>query len=331
MNSFNIFILKCLRHAYQSVFGLPSYKELPCCSFEEGGEMIFKLLSEDKPCMIARYGANELNCIINYLEIKYGDHSVLKNIKEESHGWWWNEGMKRNMYNGAGFFPTTDENLTKFSEIMLEDSKIVDMLAIFPPIKRNIIKMKPYVPTGVAYFPLVSYDSFLLKNPWTRILEGKRVLVIHPFAELIEAQYSKRKCLFDNPAVLPDFDLITLKAVQSIGGVADQGFCNWFDGLDWMMREMDKISYDIVLIGCGAYGFPLAAQAKRTGHKAVHIGGSLQLLFGIKGKRWEDPRYGIKYGILEGAYPNILNNPGWVRPDQYRTTESEKVEGACYW
>jgi len=281
--------------------------------------------------MIARYGANELNCIINYLEIKYGDHSVLKNIKGESHGWWWNEGMKRNMYNGAGFFPTSDENLTKFSEIMLEDSKIVDMLAIFPPIKRNIIKMKPYVPTGVAYFPMASYDSFLLKNPWTRILEGKRVLVIHPFAELIERQYSKRLLLFEKQDVLPAFHLITIKAVQSIGGVTEQGYSNWFEGLEWMKNEIDKQTFDIALIGCGAYGFPLAAHVKRKGKKAIHIGGTLQLLFGIKGKRWEDPVYGTKYGLEEGTYTKIMNNPAWVRPTEYKTKQSENVEGACYW
>ena len=41
-------------------------------------------------------------------------------------------------------------------------------------------------------------------------------------------------------------------------------------------------NFDIALIGCGAYGFPLAAFVKGIGKKAVHIGGPLQLFFGIK-------------------------------------------------
>lgn len=49
-----------------------------------------------------------------------------------------------------------------------------------------------------------------------------------------------------------------------------------------MKDEIDKRDYDIALIGCGAYGFPLAAHIKRSGKKAVHLGGALQLLFGIK-------------------------------------------------
>ena len=50
-----------------------------------------------------------------------------------------------------------------------------------------------------------------------------------------------------------------------------------------MKSQMDQTDYDIALIGCGAYGFPLAAHAKRMGKQAIHMGGSLQLLFGIRG------------------------------------------------
>ena len=73
---------------------------------------------------------------------------------------------------------------------------------------------------------------------------------------------------------MPDFDLITIKAVQSLGG--GEQFQSWFDALDWMKAEIDKHDYDICLIGCGAYGFPLAAHVKRLGKKAFHLGGALQ-------------------------------------------------------
>lgn len=94
--------------------------------------------------------------------------------------------------------------------------------------------------------------------------------MVHPFAETIERQYNRREELFDNPDTLPAFaSLRTVKAVQSIGNEAN-GFGTWFDALEWMEKELDKEPYDVALIGCGAYGFPLAAYAKRTGHKAVH-------------------------------------------------------------
>lgn len=118
---------------------------------------------------------------------------------------------------------------------------------------------------------------------------GKRVVVIHPFYQSINSQYKRKSKIFPN-GFLPDFSLRVIPAVQSIGG-KHSNYSNWFEALEWMKNELDKESYDIALLGCGAYGFPLAAHAKRTGHKAVHLGGSLQLFFGIKGKRWEGNGY----------------------------------------
>ena len=95
---------------------------------------------------------------------------------------------------------------------------------------------------------------------------------------------------------------------------------------------MDACDYDICLIGCGAYGFHLAAHAKRAGKKAVHLGGVLQMLFGIKGNRWEDPNYGVpELGIPRGWYLQLFNEY-WVKPGEaLRSKNADKVEGACYW
>jgi hypothetical protein len=100
-----------------------------------------------------------------------------------------------------------------------------------------------------------------------------------------------------------------------------------------MEDEIDKHEYDVCLIGCGAYGMPLAAHVKRQGKKAVHLGGVLQLLFGIKGNRWEDPYYAVKeWGVPVGAYANLVNRPYWIKPGEYgRPKNADNVEGACYW
>ena len=175
-------------------------------------------------------------------------------------------------------------------------------------------------------------ETFWVSHPWTKALEGRKVLVIHPFAELIEQQYNeKREKLFSNPEVLPIFSLQTLKAVQSIGGESN-GFFDWFEALQYMQDEIDKREYDIALIGCGAYGFPLAAHIKRTGKKAVHLGGVLQLLFGIRGGRWDNPNLYVKsLGVPYGSYTNLVNE-FWVRPRQEDKPENaNKVEHGCYW
>ena len=331
MNLFSIYVLKALQHSYLKLFPSEKETDFSILNIEEGCRAIYQTLASDNPCMIARYGATELSCILNYLAIKRKDKNLLRYIKGESEDWWWNSKIMAQMERWSGFFPPSDKHLSRFCELMLEDSRELDMLAVFGSTFAGSRKLSSYYPEGLNFIYIISLDSFVCDKPWTKLLKGLHVLVIHPFAELIESQYhNKREELFSNADVLPLFHLRTIKAVQSLGGI-NHGFKDWFEALEWMKKEMDKEYYDIALIGCGAYGFPLAAHAKRTGHKAVHIGGSLQLLFGIKGKRWENPLHGTNYGLKSGKYSTVLDNPAWVRPNDYMSKESEKVEGGCYW
>ena len=54
---------------------------------------------------------------------------------------------------------------------------------------------------------------------------------------------------------------------------------------------------------------------------AVQLGGALQLLFGIRGRRWEaSPRF------------QQLMNSRWVRPSLAETPAgADQVDGRCYW
>ena len=90
-----------------------------------------------------------------------------------------------------------------------------------------------------------------------------------------------------------------------------------------MKKQIDKVDFDIAIIGCGAYGMPLAAKLKGAGKQAIHLGGATQLLFGIKGRRWEE------------NYPSKIAtffNEHWVYPNKEETPQNAKVvERGCYW
>lgn len=324
MNSFNIFILKVLRKLYKKVYC--KYEYLPLQREENPdnvSDMIYNLLSEEKPCMIARFGSTEMSAIINYLGVNSQQHSIIKFIKGEQPEWWWNKNIMNQMQQWSGFFPPTPDNMQRFGRLMLDDSKEVDLLGSW---LRQESLLTDYLTSCSKYVWLDFLIPFLAENPWSRILEGKKVLVVHPFAETIIKQYNKKEKLFNNPNVLPTFKKITvLKAIQSLGGDNSE-FQNWFEALQWMKDKMDESDYEICLIGCGAYGFPLAAHAKRQGKKAIHLGGALQLLFGIRGRRWENPNLNKGYDI--SSYMNDY----WVRPSiEEKPNKSENVENACYW
>lgn len=284
-------------------------------------DIIFNYLSKDEPCMIARYGANEQRIVANYLSIVNKHNSVLKSIYGVEPFWWWDKSVRRQFCSNAGFFPDDSSYIEKYALRMIEDTKSLDVLMTWFGWEPLLLKNK----TNICMIGLQEAEPWWQTKPWTRFLKGKKVLVVHPYAEQIEQQYNNREKLFKNPDVLPEFELKTLKAVQSIGGKVE-GYNNWFEALGWMENQMDQIDYDVALIGCGAYGFCLAAHAKRRGKKAVHLGGVLQLLFGIKGNRWEDKKYHPIYDYT------TLFNDYWVKPDKvFRPDNAEQIEGACYW
>lgn len=70
------------------------------------------------------------------------------------------------------------------------------------------------------------------------------------------------------------------------------------------------------------------------GKKAFHMSGGLQLLFGIKGKRWDRANYGHEYGIPElfvEPYCNLYNQY-WIKPLKINTPDkASNIDGATYW
>lgn len=328
MKKIEIITLKALRKIYGKLFSSKSSTyDRGITDPDKASELIYSLLATGKSCMIARYGAFELASVINYLGVSDSRHSYLKYISCKSPQWWWNKRLMEYMQSNAGFFPATEENLIRFGELMIEDSKQLDILGSWLPDEKTMITDFKLNLTKVT---LLSLEPYWSKNPWSRVLEGKKVLVIHPFASLIEQQYKeKREVLFDDKQVLPKFDLKTIKAVQSLGGECE--YHDWFEALDVMKSQMDATDYDIVLLGCGAYGFPLAAHAKRMGKQAIHLGGALQLLFGIRGKRWDNLEFGTKSICAKGGYGQLFNTH-WVYPGENERPKSfRQVEEGCYW
>lgn len=299
---------------------------------DQVSQLLYDVLSDNKPVMIGRYGAFELMSALTYLSIKKGNHSLIDYIRGKQFNWWWDEKLVYHMENNTGFFPADKEHLMQFGELMIESIKQLNVLGLTEITWSYSNYIKDYL-LGVPKVSLWNLEPWFSSEPWSRCLYNKRVVIVHPLADLIERQYNeKRMMLFGIKNILPEFlSIRTVKAVQSLGGKSN-GFSDWFEALAWMEHEIDKEDYDIALIGCGAYGFPLAAHCKRMGKKAVHLGGALQLLFGIRGKRWEDPNFGVKkWGIPVGMYSNLMNEY-WIRPgDSFKPQNAQQVEGACYW
>ena len=287
-------------------------------SIDQTSDLIGELLRGHKGSFVGRLGSTELRALLRHRNrTENGAFKKASNFLARGELPFFTRWENRKLAFDSGFYPITPENIEKFYSLMLSSMKSLDLLGSWAP-GENVFAIEL---SGARVTRLGSLEPYFATAPWTGELKGKKVLVIHPFAQTMQKQYeSSRKHLFARSDILPEFDLQTIRAVQSLGG-PDPRFPQWFDALEWMTDEALNKDFDIAIIGCGAYGFPLAANLKRAGKKAVHLGGSTQILFGIKGRRWDSlPSYRAMY------------NEYWVRPGTNETPGDYKKLGQnSYW
>lgn len=279
---------------------------------EEANRLLRESLMSSAPFMAGRIGAFE-SAMAVAARTPLSVYNVKRLISGEIASVGWNRTVCERFCNNAGFFPYDESLFLRFADMLENDMSQCDILASFTPGEKLFARQL----SGAKKIRLFDLEPFHHSEPWTMALKGKKVLVVHPYEASIRHQWRVRDRLFPIPDILPDFDLQIIKAVQSAGGTKTE-FDTWFDALDHMKSMIDGCDFDIALIGCGAYGFHLAAHVKRMGRKAVHLGGMLQLLFGIMGKRWE------------GKYTFV--NDYWIRPLPADViANASTIENGCYW
>lgn len=276
---------------------------------EEAQQRMADDIRVGKPFMAGRLGAVELS---NMRVYEFDDERrFAANLQQ--------------LTNNAGFFPKDASLLPRFYDEMIQGCRECDYLAAwFQPFEEYYIKHVMKKEMCMTYLHYI--DPFRCpEHPWTEALRGKRVLVIHPLAEIIEKQYYEhREELFPGTNILPEFELYTQKAVQTNAGETDDRYSDWFEALEDMYTQAMQIEFDLAILGCGAYGWPLAAKIKAAGRQAVHLGGITQVLFGIHGKRWDEDR---NHQFLQQYYSDA-----WVRlTDKEKPKAAKSVENGCYW
>ena len=307
------------RNHYRSLVDLKSLplRRLDCM---EANAEIARLLDGPNGCMIARFGSGEVEAMLRIERYQQMNgieaaHEFIVCAGKEL----WCEGNWNGLRLNAGFFSVNQKLLERFLWEMREACQCVDVLGSWTRPESRYLNL---LPDASVVTELSNLEPYFCQKPWSESLSGKKVLVIHPYAELIDHQYRhNREQLFPGSTCLPPFDLKCLKAVQTIAGNQDPRFHDWFEALSWMEDEAMKIDFDVALIGCGAYGFPLAARLKKSHKKVVHLGGALQILFGIKGSRWDGRK---EFSAMYNQY--------WLRPGPgERPLDFQAIEGGCYW
>ena len=265
-------------------------------------------IASDKPFAYGRPGSSEISPLVWYSQFKKYTSAYPKKTKNI-------------LWNNAGIFPNTDEQAQVFVDEIILSLNELDYLGVYGFVQNERNILLKYA-EKIKFCDNAIANAFFLEQPWTLALKEKKVLVISPFAETIKKQYNtNREQLFSHP-VLPEFDLKTIKMVQAQAFNTPKGYSNWRDVCDDIYKQILDIDFDVALISAGGYSLPLVKFIKKRCNKtAIQMGGALQILFGVKGARWDDNRAGIE-----------LYNKYWVRPSKdERITNLNQVEQGCYW
>ncbi len=154
-------------------------------------------------------------------------------------------------------------------------------------------------------------------------INGRKVLIISSFAELIKQQFHSGNLRRIYPQY-PDYPVIAQMETYTFP------YCfmnhgdkqNYFETLDQVYQDIKDKDFDVALLGCGAYGHKLCHLIHTELKKdAIYLGGAIQLFFGIMSEREKK------------ANNPIPTNESWIMnvPKKYKPPNYKLIEEGCYW
>ncbi len=291
---------------YRGVLERAKYGGATILDQQNGNDYLSDLIGG--PTAIGKFGASELGGIVHYL--------AHRDAKGHCASWGRHKTM---LHRNAGVYPADPETLSRFCQVYLEALGQLDAMAVWFRPGENSVR-RQFAPRA-KMMELLALEPYYHQRPWSHRLAGKRVVVVSPFAETLQSQYRRRHEVWRaRPEVMPDFQLRTIRTPLSAALITPE-YHDWFTGLEALRRQMAAEPFDVAIVGAGAWSLLLITYAKSLGAWAVHLGGATQILFGIKGRRWEN---------IEELRP--FYNEAWVRPSENETPRSvRQIENGCYW
>ncbi len=244
------------------------------------------------------------------------------------------------MQRNAGVFPGTAEALDAWAEEYLRHLSSLTGLAAgwYQPVwhlERTILDA--YAPQAFRT-PLRSLEPYYSAPAlqWPRLLGGRRVAVVSSFARSIRDQLESGRVAdiwkgeqagMLTPAegtepIQWSFLRTGYAPVTAMGHAGwPAGIRTWQEAVTAVVDQVVADGAEVALIGCGGLGMLIAGRLRALGISAFVLGGAIQVLFGIKGLRWE------RHDVISKFW-----NDAWVWPaEEEMPGGASLIEGGCYW
>jgi hypothetical protein len=272
-------------------------------------------LAAGKGCIIGRQGTIELQTVLSYVHTGTCKFSNLHTLEKH-----------------AGIYPRSYDSVVEWLNEYIEAVKSSNGLAVgwYAPLAKGELSLLEIWHYAGKRIPLRALEPYYTapQTSWLRALDGCYVAVVSSFVPSIKKQLPHLQPIWKGREDMLPVG-VQWSCVQSYySPVLAQGRCEWPEGIGSWSDAVTLLETQVVtsgakvaLLGCGGLAMPLALRLKKKGIATIVLGGSIQLLFGIKGRRWLD------HPVISGFF-----NDAWITPSEEEIPgAAADIEGGCYW
>lgn len=299
----------------------------PLLSDTNTNDMITKAIQEKRPFSIGKVGQIEAEAIMVFHQ-KSSQECQAFGTKQGSYP----QHIVDQIHVNAGVFPNDKQGIDAFSRLYQHAMSSCDILSVsYPwliPEWGEHIGLCRGSKENQLSCRISATEPFFVPNPFSQQFKDKKVLVVSPFVDSFRKQIANRENVWGDRTneFLPETTSWSFVKTPLSAGIVDPVDEDWPSMIERLIgecfpNEKEEEWPDIVLAGCGPGGLCITQAAKERGKVGISMGGGLQILFGVRGKRWD----------ANDKFKELFNEH-WIRPSgQERPAKSAKVERGCYW
>ena len=222
------------------------------------------------------------------------------------------------LFVNAGIYTSNEEDLKSWCNYYINAIKSLDYVLQWCPSQGDEALINAFWTGEERFYEFTDLEPYTHEdNGWHYFLSDKKVLFISPFSDTVKNQVPNYGKIWEG-ARIGEVLTVTSPYSEALTGKPP---VSWLDKYRGITDEIEKLDFDFATVGCGGLSLLVCDFIKNMGKPCVHLGGGNQLLFGIRGKRWDD------HEVL-----SHFCNDYWVRPLEHEVPVNHTlVEGGCYW
>ena len=232
----------------------------------------------------------------------------------------WKNSVNYNpsLFINAGVYVKDEDDFIEWFNDYIESVKDIDYILQWCAAQGDKYIIENVWHGEEIFYKFTDIEPYTHKEDgWHYSLSDKKVLFVSPFSDTVKEQAKKYNKIWNGASI---GEVLTVRSPYS-EALTGEPPTRWASKLNKIIDEIRELDFDFATFGCGGLSLSVCRFIKSMGKPCVHLGGGNQLLFGIKGKRWDD------HELLSKFY-----NEHWIRPLAHEVPKNNTlVEGGCYW